>query len=836
MKKKKIIILIILCINILATNAIAVSNISNNITNKNTLNTNDNNTTKLKENSTINVTASQKSKNASINIDQIKLKYQTHVQDIGWQSWVQDGKTAGTEGKSKRLEAIKIDGTLPNGGEIEYQTHIQDIGWQNWVKTGKISGTEGKSKRLEAIRIVLKNMDEYTVKYRVHVQNIGWQNWVENGALAGTTGKGLRLEAIQIKIEKKVEKGIIKIETKQSTFDENKINMSGYKLANVKNTTIKTYLDGTEVNGNVKYIERNDINKEGYGESLYNKQPGFNIQIDTSKIKDGKHKITFRLYNEKNQKISEVSKDIKIDNGTMKVKYQGHLSNIGWQGWKQNSETAGTTGQSRAIEGIYIKISGTSIPANASIEYQAHVSDIGWQNWTSDGKLAGTTGKSKSMEAIKIRLKNMDKYTVMYRTHVQDIGWQDWALDGEISGTTGQGKRIEAIEIKIQAKNNTEKATSFIDYPSATTIEKGQYQIKGWEMSNTNTTIKIYINNQLLNSQIGRTNRQDVLDKVKGYGGEEKNPKPGFYTNIDFNKYNAGTYKLRVDSVSNKTGKTLYTSETTINLINKITFEKGTYGKTGLAVKGDSRGSNLTYYKIGKGPNVLFATFAIHGYEDIWSKDGKELITIAENFKDHLLKIRDQELNDKWTIYIFPGINLDGINYGTTNNGPGRTTLYSAAPNHKGIDINRSWATETQYKRYTSNRNYNGTEAYQAYEIRYLKDFLLKNKAKNGGQTVLIDLHGWTTQLIGDQEICLNYFGPQFYSSQSAALSRYTSSYGKQYMIGWARKNLGANGVTARSALIELPSAGINGHDSVVSAKYSEKYINATINMLKGIK
>ena len=102
--------------------------------------------------------------------------------------------------------------------------------------------------------------------------------------------------------------------------------------------------------------------------------------------------------------------------------------------------------------------------------------------------ILGIVGNSLGEDAKTV------KPTVSYRTHVQDIGWQDWALDGEISGTTGQGKRIEAIEIKIQAKNNTEKATSFIDYPSATTIEKGQYQIKGWEMSNTDTTIKIYIN------------------------------------------------------------------------------------------------------------------------------------------------------------------------------------------------------------------------------------------------------------------------------------------------------------------------------------------------------
>ena len=777
-------------------------------------------------------------KAATIEQNTVSVQYETHVQDIGWQKAVKDGETAGTEQQCKRLEAIKIKGNLPQGGQIEYQTHVQDIGWQNWVKTGELAGTEGKAKRLEAIKINLRNMDEYSIQYRTHVENIGWQSWVTDGAIAGTTGRGLRIEAIQIKIIKKVEKGTIKIETAQTNFDENQVNMSGYKLANVKNTTIKTYLDGTEVNGNVQYKTRNDINKDGYGISDYNSQPGFSVKIDTTNVKTGKHKISFKLFTEGNKQLAEVSKDVNIDNTTMKVKYQSHLSNYGWQDWKQNGETSGTTGQSRGMEAAYIKLVG-NVPQGAGIEYQAHVADIGWQTWVSNGALAGTTGKAKAMEAIRIKLKNMDKYSIAYRAHVADIGWQDWALDGEIAGTTGQSKRIEAIEIKIIAKDNSEKARINIDSPaiqnSVMRVKKGVTSITGWVMSNTNYTLKIYINNQDTNAAISRGARQDVIDVIKGYGGIEKNPLPGFSTNLDLSGYAVGNYAIKIVAISNATGKELYKSEVPLVIEADIVFETGVYGKTGLAVKGDPRGSDLKYYKIGKGPNVLFATFAIHGFEDLWSKDGSELVTIAENFKNKLLDMKDEYLNNKWTIYIFPGVNLDGINYGTTNNGPGRTTLYSAAPGNRGIDLNRSWATESQYIRYTSSRNYNGTEAFQAYEMRYLRDFLLSHKATNGGQTVLIDLHGWLNQLIGDRDICLNYYGKQYFSSTSAAQARYTSSYGKQYLIGWARQNLGSNGRVARSALIELPYAGINNHNSVVSAKFSDKYINATINMLRGI-
>ena len=109
---------------------------------------------------------------------EFNITYETHVQDMGWQGKKENGETAGTEGQSKRLEAIKINSdNLPEGIKIKYKTHVQDIGWQEWKYNGEISGTEGQSKRLEAIKIELEETEEYSIMYRVHVQDIGWQEW-----------------------------------------------------------------------------------------------------------------------------------------------------------------------------------------------------------------------------------------------------------------------------------------------------------------------------------------------------------------------------------------------------------------------------------------------------------------------------------------------------------------------------------------------------------------------------------------------------------------------------------------------------------------------------------
>ena len=91
-------------------------------------------------------------------------------------------------------------------------------------------------------------------------------------------------------------------------------------------------------------------------------------------------------------------------------------------------------------------------------------------------------------------------------------------------------------------------------------------------------------------------------------------------------------------------------------------------------------------------------------------------------------------------------------------------------------------------------------------------------------------MHGWTQQLIGDAGIC-SYYEKQFPENDKSAVGR----YGNQYMINWARTYLASNYISAKSALIELPNQGVNGHESVINKRFSERYINATLSMLKTI-
>ena len=138
----------------------------------------------------------------------VNVEYRTHVQSFGWQGWKYNGVMSGASGKAKRLEGINIKLTnKPYSGSIVYTTHVQSIGWQGnennvntWFRDGQMAGTSGRAKRLEAIRIALTGemAEHYDVYYRVHAQTYGWLAWAKNGEAAGTAGLSKRLEGIQI--------------------------------------------------------------------------------------------------------------------------------------------------------------------------------------------------------------------------------------------------------------------------------------------------------------------------------------------------------------------------------------------------------------------------------------------------------------------------------------------------------------------------------------------------------------------------------------------------------------------------------------------------------------
>ena len=386
------------------------------------------------------------------------VEYRAHVQSIGWQGWVKDGKLAGTTGRSLRMEALCI---ILNGegltGSVEYRMHVQSIGWQNWVKDGAVSGTTGQSLRAEAVSIRLTGQlaEFYDIYYRVHSQNYGWLDWTSNGKDAGTAGLSLRMEAIEICL---VIKGGPAPGSVTSPFK--KLAMQLQAQAHVQSIGWQGWVSEGATAGTtgrslrVEALCLQIVNADCPGSVEYNVYcAGIGWQ---GWKKDGAVAGTTG----QSRQVEAVQARLTGDMAAQyDVYYRVHVATIGWMDWAKNEQKTGTIGLSCRVEAIQVKLvpSGGTAPGpttntylEASLTAQANVAGTGWLSAVSAGATAGTTGQSRQMEAFKITATGAGiSGGIEYQACVQTDGWGTWMANGAVAGTEGQNKRIEAIKIRL---------------------------------------------------------------------------------------------------------------------------------------------------------------------------------------------------------------------------------------------------------------------------------------------------------------------------------------------------------------------------------------------------
>ena len=143
------------------------------------------------------------------------------------------------------------------------------------------------------------------------------------------------------------------------------------------------------------------------------------------------------------------------NNSKALVTYNTHVQTYGWQEYVYDGGMAGTTGQSKRLEGIHIQLLNQKY--SGKIEYRTHIQTYGWEpGWKASGAMSRTTGQAKRLEAIQIRLTGemAKKYDVWYQTHIQHYGWSGWAKNGEQCGSAGYAYRLEGIRIRLAMKGS----------------------------------------------------------------------------------------------------------------------------------------------------------------------------------------------------------------------------------------------------------------------------------------------------------------------------------------------------------------------------------------------
>ncbi|MFV0393800.1 MAG: C39 family peptidase [Coprobacillaceae bacterium] len=286
-------------------------------------------------------------------IEEIKVNYSTHVSDIGWMSYQENGATSGNTTGKFQIEAIKMKISDSNySGNINYSLHCEDIGWQSSVNADTMAGTVGKGLRAEAIKISLDGelATYYDVYYRVYIYGKGWLDWTSNGSEAGSSGCSTQMQGIQIKVLCK---------------DDTSISVGNNAFIKQLNISSQAHIQDIGWQG----VQNNSSGVTGRG-----------LRMEALKL--------------------TLPEELRTLGS---IQYKVHIQDIGWQGWKSDGQLAGTTGRSLRIEAIQIQLTG-ELSNMYDIYYRTHVQEIGWLNWTSNSALSGSEGISLRMEAIEIKL------------------------------------------------------------------------------------------------------------------------------------------------------------------------------------------------------------------------------------------------------------------------------------------------------------------------------------------------------------------------------------------------------------------------------------------------
>ena len=127
--------------------------------------------------------------------------------------------------------------------------------------------------------------------------------------------------------------------------------------------------------------------------------------------------------------------------------YQTHVAKEGWGLWAGDNRISNLLDQQLDIQAIRI-----NFPSH-KVCYSVFYNDKeGWSSEVTNGQIAGTTGKSKSIYGVKIRLDEAGakEFDILYRIHKFDGEWTAWAKNGE--EIISNGVKLNAIQIKLESK------------------------------------------------------------------------------------------------------------------------------------------------------------------------------------------------------------------------------------------------------------------------------------------------------------------------------------------------------------------------------------------------
>lgn len=353
--------------------------------------------------------------------------------------------------------------------------------------------------------------------------------------------------------------------TEQKTVNKN-LNIIGWIMTNDKNSNVKVYIDDVEQQiQSTKRLTRSDVIKaiNGYGGIEYNPTPGFNMQINVAdNIKDGQHKLKIEVFSQDKKLLTSATRQINIK------KYDGKM-------YIDNP-----TQNSRVKKNIYVR--GWKMTDDKNAEIKIYIDNKEQKNLTISKEerddvlkaIQGYGGKTKNPYPGFVT--NIDVSSLLDGKHTLKIDVVSSL--GEIITTETKNIVVKKYDTKICIDSPQEKYTS----------ENSVY-LRGWVMSELkNKKIIVKINGNTVEN-VKAEERPDVLNTIKNYGGEQNNEVPGFNAQIDLSGYEKGEHTITVEVYSNDMNETIESVQIKVTNKKQIVQETGSYGISGIWIKGQIR-------------------------------------------------------------------------------------------------------------------------------------------------------------------------------------------------------------------------------------------------------
>ena len=302
----------------------------------------------------------------------------------------------------------------------------------------------------------------------------------------------------------------------------NKVDIYGWVMSDSPNTNIKIYVDEKEIE--VSRSKREDVLNaiKGYGGVNENPTPGFITSIDLTEYSYGNHTIKLDVLDKDGKAIKSETRSfnkkvpstlINIDSPTTYKKYENNLNIYGWvMSESKNTEVK-----------IYIDEKEIEVSRSKREDVISAIKGYGGVNENP------TPGFITSVDLTEYSYGN---HTIKIRV-----------LDS---------KKLTLDEKTIVFNHKKPESYILIDYPINNSTKNRNLHLQGWKMSTAKKTkLKIFIDDKEINNiTIDYSKREDVISAIKGYGGKEENPNPGFSANIDLSEYNDGKHKITVKEYS----------------------------------------------------------------------------------------------------------------------------------------------------------------------------------------------------------------------------------------------------------------------------------------------